>query len=407
MYAFWQDLRYSARLLTKSPGFTLVAVVVLALGIGANTAIFSLVNGALLRPLSGVSDPDELVLLERTLNGSASNFGYPDYVDYRDNNSTLAGLAAHCGTPLTFANGAAERLRGDLVTGNYFNVLGVKAALGRLITPDDDTEPGADPVAVLSYGFWLRAFGGDSDIAGRTIRLNNYDFTIIGVAAEDFAGTEKGTSFDVWIPIKMQVQAMPRTMGRNWFDDRSAGWLTLFGRLKPGESGDHSQSELATVAKQLEQSYPNMNSGGTLVLLVGLGLDSDDRGSLENFLGLLTGAVALLLLIACTNVANLLLVRATKRRREIAVRLALGATRGRLVRQLLTEGLVLSLAGGSLGVLLARWAAGLILAFQQPGIRPSRDGHRSGRASPGVHRAAVGSHRRCLWPRAGLAVLKA
>jgi predicted permease len=305
-------------------------------------------------------------LLERTLKGNASSSGYPDYVDYRDSNSTLAGLAAHCGTPLTFDNGMAERLRGDLVSGNYFNVLGVKAALGRVITPDDDTEPGANPIAVLSYGFWLRAFGGASDVTGRTIRLNSYDFTIVGVAARDFAGTEKGSSFDVWIPIKMQAQAMPRTMGRVWFNDRSAGWLTLFGRLRPGVSLDRAQAELATTAKQLEQSYPNMNSGGSLVLLAGLGLDSEDRTSLRNFLGLLAAAVVLLLLIACTNVANLLLVRATARRKEIAVKLALGATRGRLVRQLLTEGILLSLAGGSLGVLLAPWAAGLILTFQQP-----------------------------------------
>jgi len=366
MDELWQDLRYAVRLFAKSPGFTFVAVVVLALGIGANTAIFSLVNAALLRPLSGVSNPDELVLLERTLNGHASSSGYPDYVDYRDNNRTLAGLAAHCGTPLTFDNGMAERLRGDLVTGNYFNVLGVKAALGRLITPDDDTEPGANPIAVLSYGFWLRDFGGASDVTGRTIRLNDYDFTIIGVAARDFAGSEKGSSFDVWIPINMQAQAMPRTMGRVWFNDRSAGWLTLFGRLKPGVSLDRAQAELATTAKQLEQSYPNMNSGGSLVLLAGLGLDSEDRTSLRNFLRLLAAAVVLLLLIACTNVANLLLVRATARRREIAVKLALGATRGRLVRQLLTEGILLSLAGGSLGVLLAPWVAGLILTFQQP-----------------------------------------
>jgi len=361
-----QDLRYAVRLFAKSPGFTFVVVLVLALGIGANTAIFSLVNAALLRPLSGVSNPDELVLLERTLNGHASSSGYPDYVDYRDSNSALAGLAAHCGTPLTFDNGMTERLRGDLVSGNYFNVLGVKAALGRLITPDDDAEPGANPIAVLSYGFWLRDFGGASDVAGRTIRLNDYDFTIIGVAARDFGGTEKGSSFDVWIPIKMQAQAMPRTMGRVWFNDRSAGWLTLFGRLKPGVSLDRAQTELATAAKQLEQSYPNMNSGGSLVLLAGLGLDSEDRTSLRNFLGLLAAAVVLLLLIACTNVANLLLVRATARRREIAVKLALGASRGRLVRQLLTEGILLSLAGGSLGVLLAPWAAGLILTFQQP-----------------------------------------
>jgi predicted permease len=366
MDAIWQDLRYAVRIFANKPGFTFVAVVVLALGIGANTAIFSLINGALLRPLPGVNNPDELVLLERTQNGSVSNFGYPDYVDYRDNNSALAGLAAHCGTPLTFNNGAAERLRGDLVTGNYFTVLGAKAALGRLIIPDDDTEPGANPVAVVSYRFWLRAFGGASDVAGRTIRLNNYDFTIIGVADRDFAGTEKGTSFDIWIPIKMQVRAMPRTMGRNWFNDRSAGWLTLFGRLNPGVSLDRARSELATVAEQLEQSYPNMHSGGSLVLLAGLGFDSDDRSSLRNFLGLLAVAVALLLLIACTNVANLLLVRATARRREIAVKLALGATRGRLIRQFLTEGLLLSLTGGSVGVLLAPWAADLILAFQQP-----------------------------------------
>ena len=366
MDALRQDLRYAVRLFTKSPGFTFVAVVVLALGIGANTAIFSLVNGALLRPLSGVSNPDELVLLERSRNGRASSSGYPDYADYRDNNTTLAGLAAHCGTPLTFDNGQAERLRGDLVTGNYFGLLGVKAALGRLITQDDDTEPGSNPVAVLSHGLWLRAFGGDLDVLGQTIRLNNYDFTIIGVADRDFAGTEKGTSFDVWIPIKMQAQAMPRTMGRVWFSDRSAGWLTLFGRLKPGVSLSRAQAELATVAKQLEQTYPNMNSGGSLVLLAGLGLDADDRTSLRNFLGLLAAAVALLLLIACTNVANLLLVRATARRKEVAVKLALGATRSRLVRQLLTEGLMLSLTGGALGVLLAPWAAGLIQTFQQP-----------------------------------------
>jgi predicted permease len=366
MDAFWQDLRYAVRLFAKSPSFTFVAVIVLALGIGANTAIYSLINGALLRPLPGVSNPDELVLLERMRNGNVSSSGYPDYIDYRDNNSTLAGLAAHCGTPLTFDNGTAERLRGDLVTGNYFSVLGVKAALGRLITPDDDTEPGQNPVAVLSHGFWLRAFGSASDVAGRTIRLNNYDFTIIGVAAREFAGTEKGSSFDVWIPIKMQAQAMPRTLGRHWFDDRTAGWLTLFGRLKPGVSLNRAQAEVATLAKQLDQTYPNMNSGGSLGLLAGLGLDSEDRSSLRNFLGLLAAAVALLLLIACTNVANLLLVRATARRKEIAVKLALGATRGRLVRQLLTEGLLLSLAGGSLGLLLAPWLVDLILAFQQP-----------------------------------------
>lgn len=367
MQNFLQDLRYAVRLLAKSPGVSALAVAALALGIGANTAIFSLINGALLRPLPGVQEPDQLVTLERTQNGIVQySFGYPDYVDFRDRNNSLAGLAAHCGTPLSFNNGATERLRGDLITGNYFSVLGVKPALGRLISPDDDNEPGARAVAVLSHGFWLRAFGADREAVGRLIKLNGYDFRIIGVAARDFAGTQTGASFDVWIPVTMQVQAMPRTMGRHWFNDRSAGWLGLFGRLKPGASAKQAQSELITIASQLEQSYPDTNAGRSLHVLSGLGLDSDDRANLGNFLTLLLAAVVLLLLIACSNVANLLLLRATSRRREIAVKLALGATRARLVRQLLTEGLLLSLLGGTLGLLLAPWCAEMILAIQQP-----------------------------------------
>ena len=367
MDSLWQDLRYAVRLFARSPGVTATAVLALALGIGANSAIFSLVNGVLLRPLPGVQDADQVVTLEPAQNGRAQySFGYPDYVDYRDHNSSFAGLAAHCGTPLSFNNGAPERLRGDLVTGNYFSVLGVIPAAGRMIAPEDDDQPGAHAVAVLSYGFWLRAFGGDAEAVGRGIKLNGYDFTIVGVASRDFRGTETGGSYDVWIPIKMQVQAMPRTMGRNWFNDRSAGWLSLFGRLRPGVSVDQAQSELTTIAGGLEQSYPDTNTGRDVSVLAGLGLDSDDRTSLRNFLALLLAAVMLLLLIACSNVANLLLLRATSRRREIAVKLALGATRGRLIRQLLTEASLLSLIAGGLGLLLAPWSAELILAFQQP-----------------------------------------
>src|SRR6185369_5732631 len=175
----WQDLRAAIRRTIKSPAFTALAVIALALGIGANTAIFSLINGALLRPLPGVQDPERLVTLERTQNGKVQyRFGYPDYLDYRDQSKSFVGLAAHCGTPLSLSSGVAERLRGDLVSGNYFSVLGVTAALGRLIGPDDNTTPGGHPVAVLSHGLWVRAFGADPQVAGRSIKLNGYDFTI-------------------------------------------------------------------------------------------------------------------------------------------------------------------------------------------------------------------------------------
>lgn len=361
-----QDLSYAFRLLIKTPGVSAMAIIALALGIGANTAIFSLVNGALIRPLPGVVDPQHLVTLERTQNGRTYNGTYPDYVDFRDNSHSFVGLAAHCGTPLSFNQGSPERLRADLVSGNYFSVLGVSPEIGRLIGPADDGQPGEHMVAVLSHAFWRRAFGGDAGVIGTTIKLNGYDFTIIGVTSREFNGTQTGGTYDVWIPLKMQAQAMPRTLGRHWFEDRSAGWLGLFGRIKPGVSVEQSNAELASIAAGLETRYPDTNSGRSVTVIPGLGLDSDDRASLRNFLSLLLAAVMLLLLIGCGNVANLLLLRAAARRREIAVKIALGATRGRLIRQLLTEGLLLSMIAGGLGLILAPWSTDLIIALQQP-----------------------------------------
>ena len=362
-----QDLRSAVRQLRRNPGATLLVILALSLGIGANTSIFSLVNGVLLRPLPGVSNPETLVTLERIQDGKVQfNFAYPDYVDYRDNTKSLTSLAAHCGTPLSFSNTQSKRLRGDLVSGNYFSLLGVSPELGRLISPADDEQPGAHPVAVLSHRFWLRAFGGNPDVVGDKITLNGYPFIIIGVASSAFTGTQIGSSYDVWIPIKMQAQAIPRTLGRTWFDDRSANWISLFGRTKPGSSVAESQAELTAIAENLQQSHPHSNAGRSCSVFAGLGLDSDDRASLRSFLLLLSAAVMILLLIACTNVSNLLILRAAARRREVAIRLAVGASRGRLIRLLLTEGALLSLLSGAVGILIAPWAAKLILTFQEP-----------------------------------------
>jgi hypothetical protein len=185
----WQDLQYGVRVLLKHPSSTLAAIFALAFGIGANTAIFSLVNAALLRPLPGVEAPDRLVLLERIQRGRLSySFGYPDYLDYRDRNQTFSDLVAHVGTPLSFSNGTTEQIRGGLMTGNYFSTLGVRPALGRLISPADDGQSEGQPVAVLSYGFWQRAFGADHQVIGRGITINGHNFTIVGVAAKDFYG---------------------------------------------------------------------------------------------------------------------------------------------------------------------------------------------------------------------------
>jgi predicted permease len=365
------DLKYTLRALRKSPGFSLVAVLTLALGIGANTAIFSLVDAVLLRPLPGIEDPGRLVSLWRMQkNDQFDGLGFPDYADYRDRNGSFSGLAAHAAAAMSFSRGTPERIVGDVVTGNYFSVLGVKPERGRLIAPADDTGPGAHPVVVLSYGLWERKFGADPNALGAKIDLNGFPFTVIGIVSQPFIGPVAGEPVDLWVPMSMLDQAIPRTVGHHFFDERAWGWLGVFGRLKPGVSPQVSmkqaEAELKGIARQLQLAYPNTNAGRTVAITRGVGLDPDDRANLSGFLGILFAGVALLLLIACANVAGLLLVRATGRQREIAVRLALGATRGRLIRQLLTEGMVLSLAGACLGLLLTPWVVHMAIALTQP-----------------------------------------
>src|SRR5262247_3243794 len=361
MQSLLQDLRYGARMLVKKPGFTLIAVLSLALGIGANTAIFSLVNKALLRPLP-IERPEQLV----SLNNVELNLpviAYHNYRDFRDRNNVFSGMLAYRYTTLGLSNnGVNERVWGYLATGNYFELLGVKPALGRFFTADDDRAPGAHAVAVLTYDSWQKRFAGDSQVIGKTVIVNGRNFTIIGVAPQGFYGSEIIYRPEIWFPTMMQEQI------EGWSALEARGETTFFtqGRLKPGVTMSQAEAELKNIAAQLAGEFPNENEGMTVTLSPAGLLGAWMRGPITGFAVVLMAVVGLVLLLACTNLANLLLARATERRKEIAVRLAIGASRWRLVRQLLTEGALLSTMGGALGLLLAYWLVDAIMAFKPP-----------------------------------------
>ncbi len=361
MQTLWQDLRYGARMLRKKPRFTLIAIITLALGIGANTAIFSLVNTALLRPLP-VERPEQLV----SINNASLNLpviSYPNYRDFRDRNNSFSGMLAYRYTTLGLSNnGVNERVWGYLATGAYFEVLGVKPALGRFFTPDDDKSPGAHPVAVITYDCWQKRYAGDPQVMGKTVIINGRNFTIIGVAPQGFYGSEIIYRPEIWFPSMMQAQI------DGWSELETRGSPTFFaqGRLKPGVTMSQAEAELKTIAAQLAREFPNDNEGMTVTLSPAGLLGAWMRGPIIRFAGVLMAVVGLVLLLACTNLANLLLARATERRKEIAVRLAIGAGRWRLVRQLLTETILLSGLGGALGLLLADWLVDAMMALKPP-----------------------------------------
>lgn len=360
----WRDLRYTFRMFARSPGFTAAMVGTLALGIAANTAVFSVVSAILRNALPGISEPGRLVSLYRVQNGQTfDNMGYPDYRDYRDRSQSLAGLAAHSGVPISFNNGTPERLIGDLVTGNYFDVLGARPSAGRLLVEDDDA------AAVISYGLWQRKFGGSASAMGAKIELNGYPFTVVGVAEKGFRGTDVSLPFELWAPLRAQPRLLSR-LSSDILENRNAGWLEIFGRLKPGVDVRQADAEIRTIAAQLAHAYPLSNDKRTAAVAEGVGIYPDDRAEVSGLLALLSGAVALLLAIACANVAAMLLLRAMGRTREMAIRLATGATRQRILSQLLTEGLMLALIAGALGVVLAAWATQAIIAASQ-GTAPS------------------------------------
>lgn len=381
METFFQDIRYGLRMLGKSPAFTAVAVLTLALGIGANTAIFTLINSVLLKTLP-VKDPGRLVVVgdpgranERNLGTPQPDlFSYPLFRQLRDGNNVFTGMTAsgeaNRSKVETESSGVVtDEAVGTLVTGNYFSTLGVKAFLGRTLSPQDDVDRGAGPVVVVSHDFWTRKLSSDASIVGQTVRLNNFPYTVIGVAAPGFVGDTVGDKQDFWVPLSMQAQMMP---GRPWLDDVHASWLRVLARLKPGVSMGQAESDMNLIFQQwlkgpqglaLDPGDQEFLRRARVPVVPGGRGFSQVRGEFFAPLMLLMAIVGLVLLIACVNVANLLLARATGRQREVAVRLAIGATRFRLMRQLLTESLLLAFAGGAAGLLVARWGTEALLKF--------------------------------------------
>ena len=369
------DVRYAVRLLLKSPVLSFIAALSLGLGIGANTTIFSLVNEVLLRPLP-LHEPSRLAAMFTSDERNRANaFGQfmptsrLNFEDYRAKNEVFDGLVSHQFIQLSLSSGTGdpEALAGEIVTGDYFRVLGAPFALGRGFRADEDAVPGAAPVTVLSHGLWQRRFGGDPAIVGKTIPVNGRGFTVIGVTAPAFKGTNALGGPQLWVPFAMYREVISGFFLEAW-DSRRALTLDMTGRLKDGVSLEQASANMRTIAAALAQAYPNEN-GGRSVTLMPLAQATINPGARENFVTagtLLMVVVGAILLIACANVANLLLARAAGRRQEMAVRLSLGASRGRLMRQLLVESLVLAAAGAAFGLAIAYWARFGLLALRPP-----------------------------------------
>jgi len=372
-----QDLRSGVRMLKKSPGFTFVAVLSLALGIGANTAIFTIINAVFLHPLP-VQEPAQLAEMftrdTKTVNANA-NFqltatSLPNYEDYRDQNTVFTGLAATTFPIPVNWGGQAEpqQLLASMVSPNFFDVLGVKAYRGRTFFPDEGKKIGADPVVVLSYALWVKQFGSDPSVVGQSISLNATSFTIIGVSPPNFKGIVSLAQPDVlWTPLSMRDYVLTGQL-KALENHRRMRWINIVGRLKPNVTVDQARASMKTIASALEKEYPRDNPGRTCELypLNQTALGINQRAQLSLAGGVLMGVVGLVLLIACVNLANLLLAQAAKREKELTLRAALGAGRFRLVRQLLTESTLLSLVGGLAGLLIAVWGRKLLWSFRPP-----------------------------------------
>jgi len=363
MNSFWQDVRYSLRMIAKAPGYAAIAVLTLALGIGANTTIFSWINSTLLNPIPGLASPNEVVAL--SLGRGTDNpfpFTYPDFESMRDGQQSFVGITAANIAPMSLTGkGKPERVWGMVASANYFDLLGVRPILGRGFLPEEDTKPGGAPVAVISYRLWQTHFGANPDVVGQTLEINQHPYTIVGVAPAVFQGSQTGLRSEIWIPIMMEEQLMPQG---DLIHDHHYFWLTALGRLKPGVRPEQAQEEMTLRLKREAKNYPEEHKGHDSVSVYPLWRNPFGANQfLSTLLPMLMTIAGLVLLLACANVANLMLVRSVARRREIAIRLSLGANRWRLVRQLLVESLILALAGGLVAFAITFWTAGTFMKF--------------------------------------------
>jgi predicted permease len=381
MAKLWQDIRYGARVLVKNPAVSAIAIISLALGIGANTTIFTVVNAVLLNPLP-VKDISRLVEVDTIdtkthftqANATKLGMSYPNCRDYARENQVLNGVVCLAGNPLTWSGGAEpKQISGQLVSANYFDVLGIRPARGRFFLPGEDTKPSGNNVAVLSYSLWANKFGSDPNLIGRTLTLNATSYTVIGVAPRGFKGTFTFLpSEEIWIPISMYPQAMAG-FTRDNFDNRRFLAAGVIARLKPGVSLGAAEASLKTMATHLESEYPQDNAGRSVALtpLAEAAVGANTYGQFTLAGGLMMGVVGLVLLIACVNLANLLLAQAARREKEMSLRAALGASRRRMLRQLVTESTLLALAGGAVGLLIAYWGRTALWSFRPPFVEQS------------------------------------
>jgi predicted permease len=365
-----QDIRYAFRMLLKSPGFSAIAVLTLALGIGANSTIFSWINSTLLNPIPGAVNTGNILAVTSGGNSRVPvPFSYPDFIDLRNRTTSFSSLAGSSIYPLNLTGKAKpERTWGTLASANYFDFLGVHPILGRGFLPSEDEKPGGATVVVISYRLWQLRYGGDASVIGRTLQINEHPYTIIGVAPPIFQGTQTSLRSEVWIPAVMAQQIIS---SRDRLHERSDTWVDLLGRLKPGVTPGQAQTEMNLRMKELVEEYPKDHQGENVVTVYPLWrAPFGANGYLYFLLPMLMAIAGAVLLLACANVANLLLVRSVARRREIAIRLSIGASRWRLVRQLLIESLILALTGGGMAMLLTVWTAGSFSQFIPPSNLP-------------------------------------